>query len=149
MVDFLTKNVCSRSLRQTALILLVIVQYLSILGVSSFVLTTTTTINNRKKFYAVGKISSDTEEPVDPFQNDESTIKKILTESRTIALVGISNKRPQRPSERVMEHLQQNGYRVIPVSPILAAKGVNVLGEKVFSTLRDIPYDIDMVDIFM
>ncbi|MEZ5831534.1 MAG: CoA-binding protein [Dongiaceae bacterium] len=79
----------------------------------------------------------------------DALLRKILTETKTIALVGASNK-PQRDSYGVMRFLQARGYRVIPVNPGLAGQTLN--GETVYATLKDIPQDttgrIDMVDIF-
>jgi uncharacterized protein len=75
---------------------------------------------------------------------DEET-KKILGESKTIAVVGISPKE-DRPSYRVASYLQSHGYRILPVRP----EGETILGEKVYRSLRDIPPEIviDVVDIF-
>ena len=79
----------------------------------------------------------------------DALLRKILTETKTIALVGASNK-PQRDSHGVMRFLQSKGYRVIPVNPGLAGQSLN--GETVYASLKDIPQDkvgrIDMVDIF-
>lgn len=72
-------------------------------------------------------------------------MRDIFTRTKTIALVGASNK-PHRDSYGVMAYLQAQGYRVIPVNPGLA--GQELLGEKVFAKLEDIPDTIDMVDIF-
>lgn len=72
-------------------------------------------------------------------------IADLLTRTRTIALVGISD-RPDRPSYRVMAYLQDHGYRVLPVNPQIA--GEHVHGEFVWATLADIGVPIDMVDIF-
>lgn len=72
-------------------------------------------------------------------------IATLLTETRTIALVGISD-RPERASYRVMAVLQDHGYRVLPVNPQIA--GEHVHGEFVRGRLSDIGEPIDMVDIF-
>jgi predicted CoA-binding protein len=79
----------------------------------------------------------------------DDLLKRILTETKVIALVGASDK-PNRASHGVMRFLQSRGYRVIPVNPVLAGKDLN--GEKVYAGLKDIPQEktgrIDMVDIF-
>lgn len=72
-------------------------------------------------------------------------IADLLNETRTIALVGISD-RPDRPSYGVMQTLQDHGYRVLPVNPQIA--GEHVHGEFVWARLSDIGVPIDMVDIF-
>ncbi len=72
-------------------------------------------------------------------------IAALLKETRTIALVGISDK-PNRPSYGVMKTLQDHGYRVLPVNPQIA--GEHVHGEFVWGRLSDIGVPIDMVDIF-
>ncbi len=69
----------------------------------------------------------------------------ILETVNTIALVGASNK-PARPSYKVMEFLQGEGYKVIPINPGQA--GNEILGETVYGTLEEAPGPIDMVDIF-
>ena len=79
------------------------------------------------------------------FQNNEQTIRQILTESKTIALVGASPK-PQRASHYVMEFLMQQGYNVIPVNPVQAGK--TILGKEVVASLKEIKEPIDMVDVF-
>ncbi|MGL4455747.1 MAG: CoA-binding protein [Plesiomonas sp.] len=76
--------------------------------------------------------------------NDQS-IKQILQATRTIALVGASDK-PERPSYRVMDYLLQQGYRVIPVNPSLAGK--TILGQTVQASLSEISEPVDMVDVF-
>ena len=70
-------------------------------------------------------------------------IKKILTESKTIAVVGLSP-REDRPSYRVASYLKSKGYRIIPVNP----NAQEILGEKSYPDLRSIPGNIDVVDIF-
>lgn len=75
----------------------------------------------------------------------DDTIRAILTRSRIVAVVGASAN-PARPSYGVMRFLQRQGHRVVPVNPGLAGK--TLLGEAVFARLADIPFAIDMVDIF-
>jgi predicted CoA-binding protein len=75
---------------------------------------------------------------------DES-IFRLLRETKTIALVGASDK-PHRDSHDVMQFLQGRGYRVIPVNPVLAGKVL--LGETVRSALPEISEKIDIVDLF-
>lgn len=70
-------------------------------------------------------------------------VTQILKSSRTIAVVGLSN-RKFRPSYGVSEYLQSVGYRIIPVNP----GETEVLGEKSYSTLEDIPEKIDIVNVF-
>ncbi|GAA0311951.1 CoA-binding protein [Sphingomonas oligophenolica] len=75
----------------------------------------------------------------------DAEIKTLLEETRTIAMVGASD-RPDRPSYRVMQTLQAHGYRVIPVNPQIT--GEHVHGEFVFRELAQLGDPIDMVDIF-
>lgn len=75
----------------------------------------------------------------------DAKIKTVLSEARTIALVGASAD-PSRDSHRVMAFLQAQGYRVIPVNPGLA--GHSLLGETVYRDLDSVPGQIDLVDIF-
>ncbi len=70
-------------------------------------------------------------------------LSEILKSSKTIAVVGLSN-RTFRPSFGVAEYLQKAGYRIIPVNP----RETEVLGEKSYARLEDIPEKIDIVDIF-
>ena len=70
-------------------------------------------------------------------------LKKILTHARTIAMVGASSN-PDRPSYGIMQHLQEVGYRVIPVNP----RETEVLGEKAYGSLAEVPVSIDIVDVF-
>jgi predicted CoA-binding protein len=70
-------------------------------------------------------------------------IADLLRTSRTIAVVGLSNK-PMRPSYGVSEYMQRAGYRIIPVNP----QEDEVLGEKAYASLEEIPEKIDIVDIF-
>lgn len=79
-----------------------------------------------------------------PLTRDED-IAALLRETRTIALVGASD-RPDRPSYGVMKFLQGRGYRVLPVNPQIT--GEHVHGEYVWRELSQIGEPIDMVDIF-
>lgn len=72
-------------------------------------------------------------------------LRRILSETRVIALVGASAN-PDRPSHRVGWFLARHGYRVIPVNPGLA--GQSLFGEMVVARLSDIKEAVDMVDIF-
>ncbi|MGH6617255.1 CoA-binding protein [Sphingomonas sp.] len=79
-----------------------------------------------------------------PLTHDED-IKALLEETRTIALIGASD-RPNRPSYGVMAMLQGHGYRVIPVNPQIT--GEHIHGEFVFRELAQLGDPIDLVDIF-
>jgi len=73
-------------------------------------------------------------------------IKKLLSDCKTIAVIGLSSN-PDRVSYRVAQYLQKDaGYKIIPVNPNIS----EVLGEKSYNTLKDIPSDIkiDVVNIF-
>jgi len=72
-------------------------------------------------------------------------LRDVLRSVRTIAMVGASPNW-NRPSYFVMKYLQAKGFRVIPVNPVAA--GQEILGEKVYASLGEIPEPIDMVDIF-
>lgn len=72
-------------------------------------------------------------------------IRTILREVKTIALVGASGN-VVRPSYLVTKYLLEKGYKVIPINPGMA--GQDLLGQKVYATLKDVPEPIDMVDIF-
>jgi predicted CoA-binding protein len=73
----------------------------------------------------------------------ERRIEAILSGSKTIAVVGISDK-PDRDSHIVAKYLQERGYTVIPVNPLLT----EVLGEKAYKSLAEIPGQVDLVDVF-
>jgi uncharacterized protein len=70
-------------------------------------------------------------------------VRDILRTARTIAVVGLSDK-PDRPSNEVAAYLQAHGYRIIPVNPAVR----EVLGEKAYARLEEIPEKIDVVDVF-
>lgn len=73
----------------------------------------------------------------------EERIEAILSVARTVAVVGISDK-PDRPSHLVAKYMQERGYRVIPVNPLVT----EVLGEKAYKSLTEIPGRVDLVDVF-
>jgi uncharacterized protein len=74
---------------------------------------------------------------------DPLVIQRLLRESRTIAIVGLSSD-PQRASWFVGSYLKKEGYRVIPVNP----KADKILGEKAYPDLASIPEPVDIVDVF-
>jgi predicted CoA-binding protein len=76
---------------------------------------------------------------------DNALIRRILRETRTIAMVGASANW-NRPSYFAMKYLQEKGYRIIPVNPREA--GQQILGETAYAELKDIPDKVDMVDCF-
>lgn len=70
-------------------------------------------------------------------------LKELLENTRTIAVVGLSDK-ADRPSHHVAEYLQTQGYRIIPVNPGV----VSILGQRSYASLQDIPEPVDMVNVF-
>ena len=75
----------------------------------------------------------------------DDLLRDVLTRTRTIAVVGISAN-PQRPSHGVARFLAARGYRVVGVNPGLA--GQVMFGETVYATLADVPFVVDMIDVF-
>ncbi|EED30440.1 protein YccU [gamma proteobacterium NOR5-3] len=75
----------------------------------------------------------------------DADIADVLRSVKTVALLGASAK-PARPSYSVMQFLLSKGYLVLPVNPGLA--GTELLGQRVYGTLADIPQRVDMVDVF-
>ena len=75
----------------------------------------------------------------------DTLIRRILTETRTIAMVGASANWV-RPSNFAMKYLQEKGYRIVPVNPGSAGQEIN--GETCYGSLDEIPGAFDMVDIF-
>jgi predicted CoA-binding protein len=74
---------------------------------------------------------------------DDATLRALLDRVQTIAVVGLSP-RPARPSYRVAQAMQRYGFRIVPVRPLVD----EVLGEKAYATLADIPFPVDLVDVF-
>jgi predicted CoA-binding protein len=73
----------------------------------------------------------------------DSELQKILGGASTIAMVGASAN-PNKPSHAIMRQLQAAGYRVIPVNP----RETEVLGERSYASLSDVPERVDIVDVF-
>lgn len=73
----------------------------------------------------------------------DDALRTLLKSVRTIAVVGLSPQ-PARPSYRVAQAMQRYGYRIVPVRPLVDA----VLGEKAYASLTDIPFAVDLVDVF-
>jgi predicted CoA-binding protein len=69
--------------------------------------------------------------------------ENLLRSAKTIAVVGLSNRR-SRPSYGVSEYMQSRGYRIIPVNP----NETEVLGEKAYASLDEVPGRVDIVDVF-
>lgn len=74
---------------------------------------------------------------------DRAATRALLQDTRTIAIVGLSPN-PQRPSNEVARYLRAAGYTIIPVNPACD----QVLGEKCYASLREIPGPVDLVDVF-
>ncbi|CUS06136.1 conserved protein of unknown function [Candidatus Promineifilum breve] len=74
---------------------------------------------------------------------EQQTIERILRTARTIATVGLSND-ATKPAHTVPAYLQSQGYRVIPVNPTIS----EVLGQKAYASLAEVPEPIDVVQIF-
>ena len=76
-------------------------------------------------------------------EEEVAVIRKVLRDSKTIAVVGLSPK-PHRPSHQVASYLMNAGYTIVPVNP-----GQDmILGQTCYPNLRAIPVSVDMVDIF-
>ncbi|HEY6966942.1 MAG TPA: CoA-binding protein [Burkholderiales bacterium] len=75
--------------------------------------------------------------------DDINTLRRILKECRVLAVVGLSAQW-HRPSFFAAKYMMEHGYRVIPVNPQYA----EVLGQKCYANLRDIPEKVDLVDVF-
>ena len=73
----------------------------------------------------------------------DAEITELLKTAKTIAVVGLSSD-PMRPSFGVSRFLQRQGYRIIPVNP----NETEVLGERAYPSVKDIPDQVDIVDIF-
>jgi len=77
------------------------------------------------------------------FKTSSDVVAQILRGVKTIAVVGLSSN-PMRASHEVAEYLKNAGYRIIPVNP----NETEVLGEKAYARLEDVPEPVDIVDVF-
>lgn len=75
--------------------------------------------------------------------SEPEALKAILQKYRVVAVVGLSPK-PERPSYQVAKYLKDHGYRIVPVNP----GQKEILGEKCYASLKDIPFPVEIVDIF-
>lgn len=73
----------------------------------------------------------------------DDELRAIYADTRTIAVVGASGD-PEKPGHTIPAYLQRQGFRIIPVSP----KGGELFGERVYSSLAEIPEPVDLVDVF-
>jgi len=78
-----------------------------------------------------------------PAVPDSDALRELLEQVRTVAIVGLSPDE-QRPSHGVARYLQAHGYRIVPVNP----RCTEVLGERCFASLEEIPFLVDLVDVF-
>ena len=75
--------------------------------------------------------------------SNKEEMREIFDNVKTIAVLGLSPN-PEKASHRVAKYLQEVGYKIVPVYP----KEDTILGEKVYRSLAEIPFEVDMVDIF-
>lgn len=75
--------------------------------------------------------------------NDPQVIRWVVESPKTVAVVGLSDN-PSRPSHHVSAEMQARGFRIVPVSP----KGETILGEPVYRSLAEIPFPVDVVNVF-
>lgn len=77
------------------------------------------------------------------YSGNDTEIKEILQKSKIIAIIGLSNK-PERDSHKVAFYLQNQGYQIVPVNP----GQDEILGEKSYKSVSDIPFHVDIIDVF-
>jgi len=70
-------------------------------------------------------------------------VAEILKKYRVVAVVGLSED-PSRPSHQVAQYLQQHGYRIVPINPACS----EILGEKCYPSIKNVPFPVEVVDIF-
>ncbi len=79
--------------------------------------------------------------------NTIEQLRRVLNQNRTIAVVGLSAEW-HRPSFFAAKYMQEHGYRIVPVNPRYAKTSTDILGERCYAELTDIPFAVDMVDVF-
>lgn len=90
-------------------------------------------------------IAAEPEANLDHDHYSDRFLRTLLNSVKTVAMVG-ATANPSRPAYLVLRYLLQKGYRVVPVNPGHA--GGEILGQKAYARLADIPFPVDMVDIF-
>jgi predicted CoA-binding protein len=81
---------------------------------------------------------------IDDINPSPEEIAKILQNAKKIAVVGLSPKE-DRPSNRVAKYLTEHGYNIVPVNP----GQKEILGKKCYSSIAEIPFDVDVADLFL
>lgn len=89
---------------------------------------------------------ADTVETMSEWQDPEA-IRFMLDDCRTWAVVGLSGN-PMRAAHEIAALLQEHGKRIVPIHPSAATRPLTVLGERAYATLADVPFPIDVVDVF-
>jgi len=80
--------------------------------------------------------------------DDSSQIRELLSQTKTIAVLGIKTEsQSDQPAFYVPRYMQKAGFKIVPV-PVYYPQVTEILGEKVYRKLRDIPSDVDMVNVF-
>lgn len=80
--------------------------------------------------------------------DDPAQIRELLAQTKTIAVLGIKTEaQPDQPAFYVPKYMQNTGFKIIPV-PVYYPDVTEILGEKVYRTLADIPIEVDMVNVF-
>ena len=80
-------------------------------------------------------------------QATDAVVEQILRTYDSITTVGASNS-PDKAAHYVPEHMAEHGWRIVPVNPRLAAEGAQVLGQRVYATLADVPRPVGLVNVF-
>ena len=79
--------------------------------------------------------------------NTIEQLRRVLNRNHVIAVVGLSAEW-HRPSFFAAKYMQEHGYRIVPVNPRYAKTSTDILGERCYAELSDIPFAVDMVDVF-